>query len=46
VFNIKKKFMEDQMFEITDKASAMIRELLEGREEPISAIRIIMSEGG
>lgn len=34
------------MFEITDKASAMIRELLKGREEPVSAIRIIMSEGG
>lgn len=34
------------MFEVTDKASEMIRELLEGREEPVSAIRIIVSEGG
>ncbi len=34
------------MFEITDKASEMIRDLLKGREEPISAIRVILSEGG
>lgn len=34
------------MFEVTDKASEMIRELLAGREEPVSAIRIIVSEGG
>ncbi len=34
------------MFEITDQASAMVRELLKDREEPVSAIRIIMSEGG
>lgn len=34
------------MFEVTDKASEMIRGLLEGRDEPVSAIRIFMSEGG
>ena len=34
------------MFEVSDKASEMIRELLKERKEPISAIRIIVSEGG
>lgn len=34
------------MFEVTDKATAMIKEIIAGREEPVSAIRIIVSEGG
>jgi Fe-S cluster assembly iron-binding protein IscA len=34
------------MFEVTDKASDKIREILKEREEPVSAIRIIVSEGG
>jgi Fe-S cluster assembly iron-binding protein IscA len=46
MLNILEKDREVPMLEVTDKASTMIRELLEGRGEPVSAIRIIVSEGG
>jgi Fe-S cluster assembly iron-binding protein IscA len=33
------------MFEVSDKAGEVIKQFLEGKEEPIS-VRVMMTEGG
>ena len=42
---IRKTHEEDDMFEVTEKASEMIKDFLKDRKE-IQAIRIMMSQGG
>jgi Fe-S cluster assembly iron-binding protein IscA len=41
----KKPNKEDNMLEVTEKASEMIKDFLKDREE-IPAIRIMLSQGG
>jgi Fe-S cluster assembly iron-binding protein IscA len=36
---------EETMFQVSDKASEVIKEFLKDKEEPLS-VRIVMSEGG
>lgn len=43
--NSQGNYKEDNMFEVTEKASEMIKDFLKDRDE-IPAIRIMLSQGG
>lgn len=45
-YNNKSYLKESKMFEVSDKASEVIKEFLKGQQENGQSIRIYMSEGG